>query len=129
MRVYQAIPIALHAWRNCLQSGNLEWADKWDDRLEWIERNMLPHGSGFDAGTTIDRDSTSSRLILHTSFHHMNENGYYDGWTEHSATVQPDLVHEFNMRITGRNRNDIKDYIADTLHHALQAAVTWEEMA
>ena len=50
----------------------------------------------------------------------MTEHGYYDGWTEHDVIVTPSLRSPgFSLRITGRNRRDIKEYIADAFHDAL----------
>jgi len=43
----------------------------------------------------------------------MNENGYYDGWTDHVIHVTPSLTQGFSLRITGTNRNGIKDYLVD----------------
>jgi hypothetical protein len=53
----------------------------------------------------------------------MDENGFYDGWTDHTITIRPDLVFQFDMRISGRNKNEIKDYIAECFFHALNAEV------
>ena len=125
MRVYQAIAQALRAAENCRESGNAEWLDRWEQRLALIERDILPSGSGFDSGCTINSDSNSKRLRIHTAFHHMNDGGFYDGWTHHDVIVTPDLAHEFDMRITGRNRSGIKEYIADCMAQALQQAHEW----
>jgi len=57
--------------------------------------------------------STPEHLVFHCSYHHMNENGYYDGWTDHIVHVTPSLIHGFRLRITGTNRNGIKDYLVD----------------
>lgn len=76
---------------------------------------MLPHGSGFDAGCSVDmQKSTPQRIVIDTSFHHMDENGYYDGWTEHQVIITPCLMFGFVLKVTGRNRNQIKEYIADS---------------
>jgi hypothetical protein len=60
-------------------------------------------------------------LVIVTSYHHMNDAGMYDGWTDHKVIVTPSLVHGFVLRITGRNRNDIKEYIADLFQQSLMA--------
>ena len=73
---------------------------------------MLPSGSGFDNGSSVNLDkSTGEKIIIETSFHHMDEHGYYDGWTYHNVIITPSLQWGFNIRVTGRNKNDIKDYI------------------
>lgn len=87
--------------------------DKHQERLDALMEDA-PRGSGIDMGTKIDRDaSEANRLVFQTAFHHMNEHGFYDGWTEHRVIVTPCLVHGFSIRLTGRDRNAIKDYLAD----------------
>jgi hypothetical protein len=91
---------------------------------------MLPHGAGFDAGTSLDESqSHADKVIFHTSFHHMNDAGYYDGWTEHTVTVTPSLIHGINLRVSGRNRNEIKDHIAESFDYILRSDVTYELLA
>jgi len=115
--VIQAIDAALTASRNCETSGNTEWARKWSDRLDWIERNVLPSGSGIDNGTTINRDRKDG-VVLEVSFHHMDEHGHYDGWTDHVIHVAPSFSG-IDITVTGPNRNDIREYLADTFYHEL----------
>jgi hypothetical protein len=55
----------------------------------------------------------------------MNDTGYYDGWTEHTVTVTPSFSG-INIRVSGRNRNDIKDYIHETFSYALRSDVTYD---
>lgn len=123
----QNIATAVQARINCEASGNTEWLDRWTERLEDIARNTLPSGSGFDNGTTIDIDNCNSRqLMLETSYHHMDEHGCYDGWTEHRIKVTPSF-HGFDIMVTGRNRNGIKDYIAEVFQAELSAAHEWSK--
>jgi len=104
--------------------GNKEWEDKHGDILDSIEK-ILPRGSGIDSGTTIDREKTTrSKIVLNTSYHHMDTNGYYDGWTEHTVIVTPSF-DGIDIRITGRNRNDIKDYLHEIFDHALSQQVNY----
>ena len=106
-----------------IDDGN--WFDKHSQALEYIERNLLPSGSGIDSGTTIDLDAShADKLVLKTSYHHMNDGGYYDGWTEHTAIVTGSLTSDFDLRITGPNRNEIKDYLHDVYWTALDADCT-----
>ena len=92
----------------------------------------LPSGSGWDCGTKLDEERTRvgvnadcERIVLFGSFHHMNDGGMYDGWTDHEIHVKPSLRWGFEMRVTGRDRNDIKDYLHDLFHEALSLPV-WE---
>ena len=94
--------------------------DMWEPVLEHIQE-QLPHGSGFNAGTIFDVEASKpDKLVFRTSFHHMNDGGFYDGWTEHVVTVVPAFNgNGFDIRVSGRNRNAIKDYIADQFHDIL----------
>lgn len=117
--LYQAIAGMVQARANCIKSGNDEWRDKHEDRVEYLCKNHMPSGSGFDS-TKIDWDKSSTdRLVFLTAFHHMNEGGFYDGWTEHTVTVTPSLQMGFYLRITGANRNDIKEHIDETFRYSL----------
>lgn len=122
--LYRLIARAGDAARYCEEHGNTEWKQAWEELLAKFEE-LLPSGSGFDAGTKIEH-AGASKIVLRTSFHHMNENGYYDGWTEHVITVIPDLVNGFDLRISGRNRNGIKEYIADVFFDVLKQEFIWD---
>jgi len=124
MKLYQELASLICAIENCHRSGNIDWLNKHTDRLGALVKEHMPSGSGFDLGTSFDEDnSTTERLIFHTSFHHMNDGGYYDGWTSHSVVVTPSLAFGFNLKVTGRDRRDIKDYIGETFHAALNSDV------
>ena len=71
------IATAIGARNNCIKAnGNGHWMDTWTERLNRIARNVLPSGGGFDSGTRIDLDaSTEEKIVLTTSFHHMNDGG------------------------------------------------------
>jgi hypothetical protein len=49
----------------------------------------------------------------------MDDVGYYDGWTEHTLTVRPSLAFGIDLKFSGRNRNQIKDYLHEVFHEAL----------
>jgi len=94
-----------------------------DSEIEPFSRRWLPSGSGFDSGSQIDVGrSRSDKLVLTTSFHHMNDAGYYDGWTNHEVIVKPDW-DGISLRVTGKNWRDIKEYIYDCFHCALNEEV------
>lgn len=84
-----------------------------EDNISDLEKR-LPYGSGFDNGSHVDLEkSTGEKIIITTDFHHMDENGYYDGWTEHKIIVTASLQWGFKIKVTGKDRNGIKDYIAE----------------
>jgi len=119
MKRYQQIASVLLARNNCSASGNTEWRHRHEDTIAATVKNHMPSGSGFDNGTVLDESSTPQRLVFTTSFHHMDDNGYYCGWSDHSVIVTPDLVFGFSLRVTGRNVRDIKDYIAEIFSDCL----------
>ncbi len=117
-KVYQSLASAIVARANCIQVNNVEWRDRHEETIDTIVDN-LPSGGGIDNGTKIDLDASgANRIVLSVAYHHMNENGYYDGWTDHKITIVPSF-DGIDLRISGRNRNDIKDYLAETYHYAL----------
>jgi hypothetical protein len=122
--LYHVLANKIVAMANCREMGNEEWLSRHRDEAEQLVRDMMPSGSGIDSGTTLDFDASKpDKLVFDTSFHHMNDGGMYDGWTEHTVIVTPSLSSGFDVRITGRNRNEIKDYLADIYHEALRQNV------
>src|SRR5262245_54181916 len=103
LTIVQAIAQTLAAYLNCEKSGNAEWRLRHRETLQTIIDNFLPSGSGINHGTRLDDRSTPDRIILLCDFHHMSEHGYYDGWTSHQIVITPSLVHDFTLRITGRD--------------------------
>lgn len=123
-KLYEALASAIVARLNCEKSGNAEWFSKWEETAKDLVLNHVPSGGGFDAGTTLDFDkSDDRRLVFHTAFHHMNDVGMYDGWSEHTVTIVPAFIGGFNIRVSGRNRNEIKDYITESFHAALSQSI------
>jgi hypothetical protein len=124
LRNYEQLAIAITAKRNCLKFGSTEYTEQWDDIIDEIMEDA-PSGSGFDNGTIFDEEkSDETKLVFYTSFHHMNEGGYYDGWTDHTVTIRANFVIRWSMTVSGRNRNEIKEYIAETFNHFLNQEYT-----
>lgn len=118
MKLYQKLASIIAAIDNCKRSDNTEWQQKHETTLNELMYH-LPSGSGFDGRTRLSDTSTCEKIIFETAFHHMDEVGGYDGWTEHTVTVTGSLLSDFDIQISGRDRNDIKDYIGDCFHDAL----------
>ena len=123
-KLYKRIAALVIAIENCRKTANIEWEEKHIKKIEQLVKENMPHGSGFDNGTFFNHEkSKENKLVFDTSYHHMNENGYYDGWTDHEVIVTPDLAFNFALRITGKNRNEIKEYMADCFIQALEIEV------
>lgn len=125
--LYATLASLIQARLNCIKSNNQEWLGKHTARILEIVKAHMPSGSGVDSGTKIDLDaSTGEKLVFTFSYHHMNDNGMYDGWTEHKAIVTPSLAHGFSLNITGRNRNQIKEYLHEVFSFAVSAQLDYE---
>lgn len=124
---YREMASLLMARKNCLADpAKADRAEKHTQVLLTLVDNVMPSGAGFDNGTTLDLDkSNGDRLVFTTAYHHMNGGGYYNGWTEHTVTVTPSLLNGIVLRVSGRDRNDIKDYIYECFDSALQELVVW----
>lgn len=124
-KLYKKIASNL-TWRDSLiksppQSYQNWWSKVQEDEFHELE-DMLPSGSGIDSGCKIDPGSKPDRIIITFSYHFMNETGYY-GWEDYRLYITPSLAYDFNMRITGPNRQQIKDYFYDMFDHVLRAEV------
>ena len=118
-RLDKYIASTIQARHNCIERDNTEWQDKHEDVLNKLA-NLLPSGSGIDNGTSIDwQKSTADKLVMYAPFHHMDDGGMYDGWTEHTITVRPSFIGDRDIKISGPNRNDIKEYLHQTFDHVL----------
>lgn len=124
--LYEALASTLLARENSRSRDHATWFERHTETLTRLVKDHLPSGSGFDAGTTLNLDkSRPERLVFDTSYHHMDEHGGYNGWSEHSVVVTPSLWANFHIAVTGQNRNDVKEYIAEMFETALRTTVEY----
>lgn len=122
--LYRVLAERLIAANHCTTTGNTKWLDILTQVIRNLCAKHLPHGSGLDGPVgLLQHDSKPDRLVFTSDFHHMDEHGGYDGWTEHRVIVTPSLAYGFDLRVTGRDRNSIKDYLHDVWNHALAQGV------
>lgn len=122
MPLYKAIVTAIAALANCRKAGAVEWEERWEARIKDLGAT-LPSGSGLDT-PRIDFDaSNDNKIVFNTSYHHMNENGFYTHWTDHKITVVPSLMHDFDLKIGGRDHNEVKEYLHEVFATALSEQV------
>lgn len=120
--LYREIASLVTARHNCIKLNNHNWLTNHEKAILDLVKDTAPSGSGIDCGTKIDLDaSTGEKLVFTCSYHHMNEHGMYDGWTEHTITVKPSLQWGFALSISGRNRNEIKDYLHEVYSNWLSS--------
>lgn len=104
---------------------------RFEEEMEILLKEFMPSGSGFDMGTEIDIDRSNGRkMVFKTGFHHMDSNGSYDGWTYHNVIVTAEF-DGLDIQVTGRDRNNIKEYVGETFYSALHqmVAVEWDSAA
>ena len=96
--MYRELASLIGVRRNCIKAGNAEWESNHSEEIITIAENLLPSGSGIDCGTEVDLDHPLMKKCLSCSFHHMNDNGCYDGWTEHQIIITPSLVSGYQCQ-------------------------------
>lgn len=120
--LYSELAAAIQARKNCEEKNNTVWNGKWAERIRELSK-LLPHGSGIDGDCYVDHEAShAEKIVIQTQFHHMNDNGFYDGWTDHTIIVTPSF-RGINLRISGRDRNQIKEYLYATFNYALSQEV------
>ena len=123
-QIYRELALLVGARANCERTGNNVWHAIHTERAEDIVKEFLPSGSGWDCGTKLDFDaSTSEKLVFRGSWHHMDDFGGYAGWTEHTVKVRPSLQFGFVIAISGCDRNGIKDYLSELFGCALRQQI------
>jgi hypothetical protein len=111
---------------NCVKGGMEDWEEKHRDSIAQIVADHLPRGSGWDHGTTFDIDASSTnRLVFSGSFHHMDEHGGYDGWTDHKIIITP-TFDGVDVDVKGRNRNGIKTMLGEDFYWCLTKKIGWD---
>jgi hypothetical protein len=126
-KLYERLAGLILAIENCKASGNAECLERHTENAESLVKRYLPSGSGFDCGTKLHIERSSGELLVFsTEFHHMDEQGGYDGWTSHTVRVRPSLFFGVRLTISGPNRNDIKELIHQEFESALDRT-DWTE--
>jgi hypothetical protein len=97
-KFYQRLSACLSALKTCIENNVSEFIDSWSEEIEKLV-NEMPHGSGFDSPITLNNESTPEKLIFDGSFHCMDENGFYAGWLDFTAIVEPSLQYGFTLDV------------------------------
>ncbi len=125
-KVYQEIAKRVSAYKTCEETGNEEWHDKHHDEIQRIQDEILPSGSGIDSGCQIDVKRTDdSRLVIDSSYHCMDENGFYDGWIDFQVIVTPSLAFGANVVVKGYfsqrhgKHEQVRDYLQEVFDNVL----------
>ena len=125
-KLYQVIANKLQAMKNLEKDDPNGWYDKHAKSIEDLIKDHFPHGSGFDGDVRIDTNlSNPEKLVFFAEFHHMNENGYYDGWSTLKVVVKPSLAWGFDFKLTGIKRKYRYDaeYYYSMFHSFLETEI------
>jgi hypothetical protein len=112
---YQCLASAFKSYSYYISKNNNDTAEMFmNDIKQLIE--SLPHGSGIDSTTNFSYlSSKEDKLIITSGYHHMDNNGYYDGWTDFKIILTPSW-YGFNLKIQGafpRKYADTREYLED----------------
>jgi len=122
MKLYRNLAGLISARINAIDKNNVDLAFHLGDLIKELEVR-LPDGSGF-ANCHVDLDkSRVNKIVINFSYHHMDDNGFYLKWTDHSLTVTPSLTADFEMWISGRDYRYSKEYFYDLFASILDEEV------
>jgi len=82
-------------------------------------QELLPNGNGIrgqEGLAVILLESTEKRIVIGTIYWHPKDRY---GWTAHQVVITPSFEGEINIRITGKNENNVKKYLHDIFREAL----------
>ena len=130
LTIYRELASRIQARLNCInfkddQENAVYWTERHEKCIESL-KDLLPSGSGIDSGISIDlSNSTGEKIIIDSSFHAMNDCGYYDRWIDFSVTITPSLIHGISLKISGRfgKYQDIREYLFDIFDDSLKETV------
>ena len=74
-----------------------------NEQMEDLVKNYLPSGSGFDGDISIDEKSTDEKIIIHVEYHHMDINGFYDGWSTFKVIITASMAYNYSMQVKGES--------------------------
>lgn len=120
--LYQVLAEIVNSRLHCVNSpAHAQVAGHWTECLTQLAKNFLPSGSGVDSGTVIDLEqSTSKQLVLNAAFHHMDENGYYNGWTHYVVRVKANLSSGIELVVSWpkgeKDYNETSDYLSELFY-------------
>jgi len=94
-----------------------------EDTLEDYFENHL-HGSGWDGNWRIDEGPYAKNICATIEYHHMDENGYYDGWSRVNVYLTRTLdilriTFSTDRRLREKYIAGQDDYFSDCIYEAV----------
>jgi hypothetical protein len=128
MKTYQRIAQIFNAWEYCQNNGLGLVIPSHEKELNQVVKTA-PSGSGIDNGTNFSFDeSEENKLVFTFDYHHMNDDGYYIGWSSYKVVVTPSLAFGFELDITNSENEAIIDeadfdYFHEVYHSWLDSEI------
>lgn len=79
--------------------------------IEKVIAEYMPSGSGFDSVYQVYEQKKNYKIL--SSYHVMNENGYYDGWIDFTIYLWKNIPSNRNKDITIEITGKYSNYLAD----------------
>lgn len=117
--IYRELANRIQARLNCINKGDQEWVRQHEECIKSL-KDFLPSGSAIDL-----RNSNGEKIIIDSTFHAMDDGGYYGRWIDFSVTITPSLIHGISLKISGRfgKHQDIREYLFDVFDNSLRETV------
>lgn len=116
------------SFTTAITEHNQNSLDRNRDLIEHVLLAILPHGSGIDCTWNFEWFD-NGKVRASNSYHCMNDVGMYDGFADFSLVIptnQP--MSAFRLAFHGATaqrkarRYDLRDYLADTIYHAMDGS-------
>jgi len=120
-KLYQEIAILIKARFDLTLKQNNQYIVNFEDKIKTLTKEHFPSGSGFDGFYFFDLEYRPNTLVFFAEFHHMNDVGYYDGWSTMKAVIKPDITSGIDFKLTGINRKyrHLKDDFEEMIYSFL----------
>ena len=67
----------------------------------------------------ITKINKKKRIVIDTAYWHPNDNYETGLWTDHQVVITPSFEGEIKIRVTGKNVDNIKEYLEEVFCKAL----------
>ncbi len=119
-KVYKELSSSIATRLRCITRRNFDPANSetyvinHTKKIEKIIREYLPHGCGINDGYDFDYDhSTGEKLVINSSYHCIDNNGFYVMKIPFTIIVTPSLLFDFKLKISGTfgKKKNTKEYL------------------
>ncbi|MFY7937382.1 MAG: hypothetical protein ACOVOQ_08395 [Flavobacterium sp.] len=84
---------------------------------------VIKDGNRIEAGCVISLKSTKKRIVIDTLYWHTNDSDETSRCTAHQVVITPSFEDEINIRITGKNEDNVKEYLHNIFRESLMSEI------